>query len=64
MKITSPKKTTEKEVPIERHRNAAESMSLKRDNANRRIPVSHKYPLGDLNLGPCDGKQTGSPLNQ
>jgi hypothetical protein len=25
---------------------------LKRDNANKRIPVSHKYPPGDLNPGP------------
>jgi hypothetical protein len=25
---------------------------VKRDNANRRISVSYKYPLGDLNPGP------------
>ncbi len=28
------------------------------------IPVSHKYPPGDLNPGPHDGKQTGSSLDQ
>ncbi len=26
------------------------TVARQRDNANRRIPVSHKYPLGDLNL--------------
>ncbi len=35
-----------------------------RDNANRRIPVSHKAPHGFWTQVPCDRKQTGSPLDQ
>ncbi len=27
-------------------------LPMLQDNTNRRIPVSHKYPPGDLNLGP------------
>ncbi len=37
---------------------------MKRGNANRRIPVSHKYPQGIWTQVPCDGKQVGSPLDQ
>jgi hypothetical protein len=40
------------------------SYVLLRDNANRRIPVSHKYPPGDWTRVPHDGKQTGGPLDQ
>jgi hypothetical protein len=29
-----------------------EKPRLKQDNANRRIPVTHEYPPGDLNQGP------------
>ncbi len=32
--------------------------------ANRRIPVSHKYPPGDWTRVPHDGKQPDSPLDQ
>jgi hypothetical protein len=34
------------------------------DNTNRRIPVSHMYPLGDWTQVPHKGKQTGGPLDQ
>jgi hypothetical protein len=34
------------------------------DYANRRIPVSHKSPQGIWTCVPCDGNQTGSPLDQ
>jgi hypothetical protein len=33
-------------------------------NANRRIPVSHESPQGFWTRVPCDGKKTGSPLDQ
>jgi hypothetical protein len=35
-----------------------------RDNANRRIPVSHKYHPGDWTWVPHDRKQMGGPLDQ
>ncbi len=38
--------------------------TLERDNTNRKIPVSHKYPPGDWTRVPHDGKQTGCPLDQ
>ncbi len=37
---------------------------MKRDIANRKIPVSHKYPSGDWTRVSHDGKQTGGPLDQ
>ncbi len=38
--------------------------NLQQDNANRRMPVSHKYPPGDWTWGSHDRKQMGGPLNQ
>ncbi len=32
------------------------------DNANRKIPVSHKYPPGDWTRVPNDEKQMDGPL--
>jgi hypothetical protein len=32
--------------------NFQQNRPIQRDNANRRIPVSHTYPSEDLNLGP------------
>jgi hypothetical protein len=37
---------------------------MKQDNANRRIPVSHKFPPGDWTRVPHDRKQTGDSLDQ
>ncbi len=37
---------------------------LWRDNANWRIPISHKYPPRDWTRVPHDGKQTGGTLGQ
>ncbi len=34
------------------------------DNANRRIPFSHKHPHGDWTRVPHVGEQTGGPLDQ